>query len=350
MARDYYEILGVTRDADPDAVKKAYRKLALQFHPDRNQGDAQAEEKFKEASEAYEVLSDPEKRQVYDAYGIEGLRGTGYGGVTDVSEIFSHFQDLFGDLFGFGGGRGGRRESAIRGRDVKTRVKLGFQESAKGAKREITVELPAPCDECGGSGIAKGTQPETCGACRGTGQYSTRRGGFLFSTTCSRCGGAGRIVRNPCEACEGSGERIREKKVSVSFPPGIADGMTVRVSGQGEPGRRGGPSGHLYVVVKVQPHERLVRDGDDLVVAVPITFPQAALGTKVPIPTIDGEMQVEIPAGAQPGQVVTLRSKGMPHVEARGRGDLRVVVQVVVPSKLSKRQRELIQELSKEDE
>lgn len=350
MARDYYEILGVSRDAEPDVVKKAYRKLALEFHPDRNQGDASAEEKFKEASEAYEVLSDPQKRQVYDTYGMEGLRGTGYAGPADVRDIFSQFQDLFGDLFGFGGVGGGRRDGAIRGRDVKTRVTLTFAESAKGVKREIALELPVACDDCGGNGIARGTSPETCGACRGSGQHQTRRGGFLFSTTCPRCGGSGQIVRNPCEACEGSGERIREKKVTVAFPAGIADGMTMRISGQGEPGRRGGPPGNLFVAVRVEAHERLVRDGDDLVVEVAVTFPQAALGTKVKVPTIDGETDLEVPAGAQPGQVIVLRSKGMPHLEARGRGDLRAVVKVVVPAKLSKRQRELIQELSKEDE
>ncbi len=350
-ARDYYEVLGIARDADPETVKKAYRKLALQFHPDRNPDDKAAEDKFKEASEAYEVLSDPSKRQAYDAYGMDGLRGIGYGGVTDVRDIFTHFQDLFGDFFGVGGfGGGGRQSPGVRGRDVKTRVTLSFAESANGAKREMALELPIPCEDCKGSGVAKGTKPETCSGCRGTGQYSTRRGAFLFSTTCPRCGGSGQIVRTPCEACEGSGERVSEKKVVVSIPAGIADGMTLKVSGQGEPGRQGGPAGHLYVGVRVEPHERLVRDGDDLFVEVAITFPQAALGAKVSIPTLEGDFEVEVPAGAQPGDVVVLHGRGMPRVGGRGRGELRVILRVVVPKRLSKKQRDIIQKLSEEKE
>jgi molecular chaperone DnaJ len=345
--RDYYEVLGVERSAGASELKKAYRKLALELHPDRNPDDPHAEEKFKEASEAYEVLSDPDKRRIYDQMGHEGLEGGGYQGVGDMNDIFSHFQDIFGDFFGMGGmgGMGSRREAVRRGADVRASLSLTLEEAAFGTKKDLSLEHPTPCERCDGTG-AKDGQMTTCRSCGGRGQVAHARGMFLLSTTCPQCHGAGRMAQTPCDECRGQGEVDSERTVRVNVPAGIDEGQTLRLAGQGQAGRQGGPPGHLYVTVEVEPDSRFQRDGYDLVHELHVGFPQAALGDTIEVPTLDGENhKLKIPSGTQPGDHVTVRNKGIPRLDGRGRGDLVVVVQVDVPKKLSRKARKLLEEL-----
>ncbi len=349
--RDYYEVLGVARGVGAAELKRAYRKLALKHHPDRNQDDPEAAERFKEVSEAYQVLSDPDKREVYDRFGHEGLRGGG-AGFQDVGDIFTHFQDIFGDFFGGGmGGFGGRRrrDGPTRGGDVRTRIELTLEEAVFGAEREIELRHPTPCGDCRGTG-AKNGELTTCASCGGRGQVAHRRGAFVLQTTCSACRGTGTTIGAPCETCKGRGEVASERKVRVNIPPGIDHGQTLRLAGQGQAGARGGPPGNLYVEVVVQPDERFERDGLDLVYEVNLSFPQAALGAKVQVPSLrSGEEPVElrIPPGVQPGETLVIRGAGVPRLDGRGRGDLVCVVQVEVPKELSPRAQELIEELAK---
>src|SRR5215831_4137445 len=348
--RDYYEILGVNRTADAEEIKKSYRKLALQFHPDRNPGDKESEEKFKEASEAYEVLSHPDKRSLYDQYGHAGPRQAGFQGFTDVGDIFSHFGDIFGDIFGFGGGPfGGRRGPSNRGADLELALTLTFEEAVRGVTREIEVERRVRCDECKGSGAKSGSGPVTCSTCGGRGQVVHAQGFFMISTTCPTCRGEGTTIKDPCSRCRGSGLVLRAEKLTVTVPPGVEDGMRLRLSGKGEPGPRGGAAGHLYVHLRVKPDERWHREGDDLYCEADITYAQAALGDTVPVPTLDGDVDVDIAPGTQPGDTVTLRGKGVPHVDRNGRGNLIVSWRVVVPKKLTARQEELLKQLAVED-
>jgi molecular chaperone DnaJ len=333
--RDYYEVLGVARDADAAELKRAYRKLALELHPDRNPGDKEAEARFKEASEAYQVLSDAEKRGLYDRFGHDGPRGSGFGsGFSNVGDIFSAFGDIFGDLFGgFGGFGGGRGPS--RGADLETRLDLTLAEVASGASKEIKIRRRVACNDCGGSGAAAGSGRERCQQCGGRGQVMHRQGFLMIQTGCPVCRGEGTIVRKPCDTCKGSGLTSAEDTLQVNIPAGVEDGATLRLAGRGEASPGGGVPGNLYVGLHVVADARFERDGADLHTAVPISFPQAALGAVVKAPSLAGDLDVNVAPGTQPGETVVLRGKGLPRLQGRGSGDLVVHLRLVVPKSLS---------------
>jgi molecular chaperone DnaJ len=349
--RDYYEVLSVSKEASCDELRKAYRREALKHHPDRNQGDAEAEAKFKQASEAYQVLSDDEKRKVYDRFGHAGLEsgGAGFDGIGDV---FAHMQDLFSEMFSGSMGFGGNARPR-RGADLRVQQRLDLREAAFGCKREVSVHAPTACTDCGGSGGKAGTKPEACPQCRGAGQVSNARGFVMFTSTCSRCRGAGRIVKQPCPTCSGQGAVERARKVMVTFPAGIDAGQRLRVPGQGVPGPQGTPPGDLYVEIDVDSDERFERDGTDLVARLHVPFTDAALGGQALVPALepdsaDATLPVAIPAGTQSGTVFTLKGHGVPRLDGRGRGSLMVVVQVDVPTALSPRAKQLLAELDSE--
>lgn len=354
--RDYYEVLGVSRDAGEDEIRRAYRQAALKYHPDRNPGDPSAEGKFKEATEAYSVLSDAEKRAAYDRFGHAGLGGGGFDfSQAGMGDILSHFQDMFADFFGgfgttgFGSQSQRRRRGPERGQDVRVEIQLSLREAMLGEKREVLVRGAAPCDTCNGSGAKPGTKPETCSQCRGTGQVTAQRGFIMFSSTCARCRGTGQSISTPCEKCRGSGAVERQRKVLVSIPAGIDSGQRLRVPGQGMPGPNGAPSGDLYVDIDIAPDPRFERQGADLGTRVSITFAQAALGAEIELPLPDDtKVKAEIKPGCQPNSVIVVRGKGMPRLDRGGRGDLHIAVDVQVPTKLSKRARKLLQELDEE--
>jgi molecular chaperone DnaJ len=349
--RDYYEVLSVTREAGEEEIRKAYRQAALKHHPDRNPGDHEAERKFKEATEAYSVLTDREKRSAYDRFGHAGLEGRGvdFSG-AGMGDILSHFQDLFSDFFGGGGGfGGGRGRGPARGADVRVEATISLEDSMKGTKREIAVQGAAPCEVCNGSGARPGTKPTVCSQCGGAGQIGTQRGFVMFSTTCPRCRGNGQVIANPCEKCAGSGVLEKRRTVVVSFPPGIDGGQRLRVPGQGMPGPPGTNPGDLYVDVELEPHPRFERHGSDLVTKERLTFPEATLGTEVRVSLPDGtDVTAKVPAGTQPGSVITVPGKGLPQVDRRGQGSLHVLVEVDVPRKLSKKAKKLLEELAEE--
>lgn len=354
--RDYYEVLGVDRGADREEIKKAYRRLALKFHPDRNPGDKEAEDRFKEASEAYEVLSDLEKRNMYDRFGHEGLRSSGFSGFTDIrdifsSDIFSGFEDLFSDFFGMGR-RGGRRPR--KGADLRYDISLTLEEAAFGVKKDIETTREVRCDECDGTGAMPGTFPEKCPRCKGVGQVGHTRGFFTIATTCDMCGGSGRVVRHHCEVCRGRGKLPEKKKLKVTVPRGVDTGVSLRMQGEGETGERGGPPGDLFVVISVSPHDFFQRQDDDIFCQVPISFTQAALGTRIEIPTLEGNHEnIDIPRGTQSGKIFKIRGKGVPRLRGHGRGNLLVQVAVKTPTRLNRRQEELLREfahVSGEDE
>jgi molecular chaperone DnaJ len=347
--RDYYDILGVGRDASANDIKAAYRRLAVQYHPDRNPDDPDAEEKFKEASEAYAVLSDADQRSRYDRFGHQGLGGEGFTGFDPSA--FGDFADILGDLFGFGdifGTRrrgGGRRPQ--RGHDLQYTLKLSLEEAATGVERSIRVPRFEGCERCSGSGSEPGTTPETCGTCQGSGQVAFRRGFLSVAQTCPTCGGGGRVNRDPCRDCEGRGRVEKEASLKVTVPAGIDTGMRLRLAGEGESGSLGAPAGDLFVVMAIEEHDLFQRDGSDLHLELPVSVFQAMLGAKIGITTILGEeTEVTVTAGAQPGEVIRLGGSGMPHVDGRRRGDLYVHLRVVVPSKLSSEQRKLIEEVA----
>jgi molecular chaperone DnaJ len=331
--RDFYEILGVGRDADAAELKRAYRKLALELHPDRNPGDKEAEARFKDASEAYQVLSDAEKRALYDRFGHDGPRGMGGGGFSNVGDIFSAFGDIFGDMFGGGGSR-----ASMRGADIETHVELTLAEVAKGATKEINVRRRVACKDCSGSGAAAGTGRERCQQCGGHGQVMHQQGFLMIQTTCPICRGEGSIIRKPCPTCKGGGLVAAEERLQVNIPAGVDDGSTLRMTGRGEAAPGNGHAGNLYVVLHVAADPRFERDGADLHTQIPLSFPQAALGATLKAPSLDGEIDVTVPSGTQPGDTVSLRGKGLPRLQGRGSGDLVIHLKLVVPKSLSAEQ------------
>ena len=329
--RDYYEVLGVARTADGAELKRVYRKMAMELHPDRNPGNPEAEARFKEASEAYQVLSDPQKRAHYDRFGHAGASGGFGGGFRDVGDIFSTFSDIFGDIFGGGGGRRGPG----RGDDVQTRVSVTLKEAATGVTKEIRLVRNVACSKCGGSGAAPGSVPEPCQRCGGRGQVMHAQGFLMISSTCPVCRGEGRVVRDPCTTCHGAGVEEQQESLQVAIPPGVEDGSTLRMMGRGEAAPRGGQPGNLYVVLHVEPDERFERDGADLHTQIEVTFPQLALGDRITVPTLDGDVEAEVAAGTQPGDTVVLHGKGLPHLGARGKGDVVAHLKLVVPGSLT---------------
>ena len=346
--RDYYEVLGLTKTAAEQEIKSAYRKLALKYHPDRNHGSKDAEDKFKEAAEAYAVLADADKRRMYDRFGHAGL-GSGAG--FDPS-VFTGFEDILGglgDIFGFGsvfGAAGPRRAGPQRGADLRYDLEISFEESAKGAETAIQIPRQEPCDTCKGSGAAPGTKPTTCPQCQGRGQLRYQQGFFTVARTCGQCRGSGSVISKPCPDCKGSGRIPKERKLTVRIPPGIATGQRLRLSGEGEAGPAGGPAGDLYVVIHVQDHPFFQRDGNDLFCEIPLNYPTLALGGDIKIPTLEGEENFTVPESTQSGATFTLRGRGMPDVSGRGRGNLIVRVKLVTPKKLTRDQKRLLEELA----
>ena len=351
--RDYYEVLGVSKDASSDDVRRAYRQAALKNHPDRNPDDPNAEARFKEATEAYSILSDDEKRQMYDRFGHAGVEGRGgfdFGG-AGIGDIFNHFQDVFSDFFGgFGGFPGQRqRRAPERGRDVRIDFRITLEEAFIGCKKEVSLRGASPCEECEGSGAAKGTKPERCNRCNGSGQQTTQRGFIMFSTTCGQCGGSGEHITDPCGVCAGAGFVEKSRTVLVTFPAGIDTGQRLRVPGQGMPGPGGTPPGDLYVDVELEEHDRFERQGPDLITKERIAFSDAALGRTIEVDLPGDEIvEAKVKGGTQPGTVVTIRGKGVPDLSGRGRGNLHVVIDVEVPKKLSRRAKKLLRELDEE--
>ena len=347
--KDYYEVLGVNRDASEDAIKKAYRKLAMKHHPDRNPDNPKAEEHFKEAKEAYEILSDAQKRTAYDQYGHAGVDPqAGMGGFGAGGAGMGGFADAFGDIFGdiFGGGRGGGgRGGVYRGADLRYNLEISLEDAARGTETRIRIPAMEECESCGGSGAKKGTSPATCPTCHGHGQVRMQQGFFSIQQTCPKCHGSGRFVADPCQACHGAGRVKQHKTLSVKIPAGVDEGDRIRLSGEGEHGVGGGPAGDLYVQIHIKPHQVFQRDHDDLHCEMPISFTIAALGGEIEIPTLDGMAKIKIPAETQSGKVFRLRGKGIKGVRSHGHGDLMCHVVVETPVSLTERQKELLREL-----
>lgn len=345
--RDYYEVLGVSKSASSDELKKAYRKLALKYHPDRNPGDKQAEEKFKEAAEAYAVLSDPEKRAQYDQFG-HSLGGSGFQGFQGAASAFEGFSDIFGDLFEdfFGGGSfGGRRgRRSRRGSDLEYRLDISFEEAAFGKEVQIEVPRLERCNHCGGTGAEPGSKRSTCSECRGTGEIRLSQGFFSFRQTCPRCRGEGERIEKTCRECRGDGRVQRTRKIDLKVPPGVDTGTRLKISGEGEGGEAGGERGNLYVFIQVGPHPIFERDGKNVLCEAKIEMVQAALGTKIEAPTLYGNVQLKIPSGTQPGTILRIRDKGFPDLRGGSRGDELVRISVVVPDRLTDQQRKLLEE------
>ena len=348
--RDYYEVLSVSRTCTEQELKSAYRRLAVKYHPDKNPDDASAEDKFKEAAEAYSVLSDPEQRRRYDRFGHAGVSSSAGAGNWGAPG-FGGIEDILGDLFGFGdvfgGARGGgRRTTAQRGADLRYDLEISLEEAAQGMTAQLRIPRLETCDTCKGSGTKAGTQPENCSTCSGSGQVRYQQGFFSVARTCHVCRGVGRVIKDPCESCKGAGRIEREKQMEVKIPAGVETGSRLRVSGEGESGTQGGAPGDLYVVIHVAEHDQLERQGSNLYEAVPITFAQAALGADVMVKTLDGEEKLKIPLGTQTGTVFRLRGKGMPALGGRGKGDLFVSVTVMTPTSLTREQRKLLEQLA----
>jgi molecular chaperone DnaJ len=344
--RDYYDVLGVARSATEADIKSAYRKLALKYHPDRNPGDKQAEDQFKEAAEAYSVLGDPDKRARYDQFGHAGVSGPAGGGPGFNADIFADFSDILGDFFGFGGGAA-RRAGPSRGADLRFDLEISFDDSFKGAETTIQIPREERCETCKGQGTAAGTSRETCPQCRGTGQLRFQQGFLVVARTCGQCGGTGQIVKHPCPDCRGTGRVMRDRRVTVKIPAGIAEGQRLRIQGEGEHGMLGGPAGDLYVVVHVRPHPVFHREGDDLFIEVAVPYPVMAMGGSFKVDGPAGVIDVDVSAGTESGALLPFRGKGMPSVTGRGRGTLYVRAVVEVPRKLTKDQKKLIADLGK---
>lgn len=346
--RDYYEVLGVSRGATDQEIKSAYRRLAVKYHPDKNPNDATAEDKFKEAAEAYGVLADAEQRRRYDRFGHAGVASG--AGASWGAPGFGGIEDILGDLFGFGdvfgGGRGsGRRTAAQRGADLRYDLEISLDEAYRGMTAQLRIPRLETCEVCEGNGAAKGTQPETCTTCGGGGQVRYQQGFFSVARTCHSCRGTGRVIKSPCNDCRGAGRVEREKQMEVKIPAGVETGSRLRVQGEGESGTHGGPAGDLYVVIHIAEHEQFERQGSNLYASVPITFAQAALGAEVGVKTLDEDERLKVPMGTQTGTVFRLKGKGMPVLGGRGRGDLFVSVSVVTPTSLTREQRKLLEQL-----
>lgn len=346
IKNDYYEILGVGRTASEDEIKRNYRKLAMKYHPDRNPGDKDAEEKFKEAAEAYEVLRNGEKKGIYDRYGHEGLSGTGFRGFSGFEDIFSSFGDIFEDIFGFSNGRRSRT-AARAGADLRYDLTIPFMDAAFGKSTDIEIEKFVKCWECEGTGAAPGTVPEICSRCGGRGQITQTSGFFSISSACPQCRGEGKIIKNPCRVCMGTGSAKTEKAVHLKIPPGVETGSRLRLRGEGEEGEFGGPTGDLYVFIYVEQHKFFERDGDDIRCQIPISITQAALGANIEVPTIEGTEKIKISKGTQNGKLFRLRGKGITHLRGFGRGDQIVQVMVKIPTNLNKKQEKLLKEFAK---
>jgi len=348
--RDYYEVLGVGRNASAEEIKRAYRRMAMKYHPDKNPNDKGAEAKFKECAEAYEVLSDQQKRQQYDQFGHEGLRGAGMHDFSrmNVEDIFSvfGFDDFFSDIFG-GRRRSTRRGGPMRGYDLETSVELVLDDIAKGAEKTIEFTRQDRCGECSGTGSAGGSKPGRCPTCGGTGQIARGGGFFQMVSICPQCGGSGEAITNPCRKCAGTGKVPRKRTVTIKIPAGVHEGQGIRVAGEGEPGRGGGPNGDLYCYVRIKPHEFLERDGNNLVAVVPISLTQASLGATIEVPSLNGTRQLKIPAGTQYGSIFRIKGEGLPDVRTGRMGDQLVQVTVETPTKLDARQEELLREFAK---
>jgi molecular chaperone DnaJ len=346
VKRDYYEVLGVERNCAEQEIKSAYRKLAMQFHPDRNPNNPDAEEKFKECSEAYAILADGDKRAAYDRFGHAGVSG---GAAGFDGTVFQDFHDIFGEFFGFGdlfGAGGGRRRSrAQRGADLREDINLEFEEAVFGTETKVTVRRHETCPDCRGTGAAPGKAPVACKSCAGRGQVRYQQGFFSMARTCSTCQGLGSVITDPCTKCKGEARVLRQKVVDAKVPAGVEDGTRIRFSGYGEAGAFGGPAGDLYVVLHVKEHPFFAREGNDLNCVIPISFAQAALGTELHVPTLEGEQTLKVPEGVQSGTTMRIRGKGVPVLNGHGKGDLFVEIRVQTPGKLNRRQRELLQEL-----
>jgi molecular chaperone DnaJ len=344
--RDYYEVLGVAKDAGDTDIKAAYRKLALKHHPDRNPDDPEAEEKFKEASEAYSVLSDAQKRAAYDRFGFAGLQGGGQPGFNP--ETFADFGDILGDFFGFGdlfGGSGRRRSRAQRGEDVRYDLELSFEEAVFGMTAEIQVPRLERCDRCSGSGAEPGTSASTCPTCHGRGEVLYQQSFLSIRRTCGTCNGSGHVIRTPCSQCRGQGHRQVQRKLKLTVPAGVDETTRIRLASEGQPGANGGPPGDLYVFLKIREHAFFERQGQDLHCTIPLNFAQAALGTEIEVPTLEGSFPVKIPEGTQSGGQIRIRHRGVPVVNGGGRGDLYVHVEVRTPTRLTREQRKLMEQL-----
>ena len=349
--RDYYEVLGVSRSVTEQDLKSAYRRLAHQHHPDKNQGDPHSEDKFKEAAEAYAVLSDPEQRKRYDRFGHAGVSSAasaawgapGFGGIEDIlGDLFG-----FGDVFSGGGRAGARRSGAQRGADLRYDLEITLEQAAVGMTAQLRIPKLEACETCSGAGSAPGTQPEPCRTCEGAGQVRFQQGFFSVSRTCSNCRGTGQVITSPCETCRGAGRVEAEKSIEVKIPAGVETGSRLRLQREGESGAYGGPAGDLYVVIHVAEHEEFERQGNNLYASVPVTFAQAALGAEINVKTLNGEQSLKVPAGTQTGTVFRVRGQGMPVLGSRGRGDLFVAVSVVTPRTLNREQRKLLEQLAK---
>jgi molecular chaperone DnaJ len=361
--RDYYEVLGVSRSASTDEIKKAYRKMAMQFHPDRNPGNKEAEEKFKEAAEAYEVLGEPDKRRRYDQFGHEGMRGTDFRGFTDVNDIFSTFGDIFGGGFGgsifdemFGGGQTrtrARSGGSAPGSDLKIRLKLTLEEIASGIEKRLKLKKWKVCETCRGSGTSSSRGLSTCPVCNGSGEIRQVSrsvfGQFVNITTCSNCHGEGKVIKEPCATCHGEGRVQGESTIKVNIPAGVGEGNYIPLRGEGNLGRRGGPAGDVIVVIEEEPHPLFTRNGDDVVLDLLLSFPEAALGAEIEVPTLTGRAKLKIEPGTQSGRILRMRDKGIPRLNSFGRGDQLVRVNVWVPTTLSAQDRQILKQLSQSD-
>ncbi|MDI6777171.1 MAG: molecular chaperone DnaJ [Syntrophales bacterium] len=347
MKRCYYEVLGVQRDASEDEIKRNYRKLAMQCHPDRNPGDKKAEESFKEAAEAYAVLMDREKREIYDRYGHEGLSGAGFKGFSGFEDIFSSFSTIFEDVFEFGSFRSRSKTAPRDGADLRYDLRISFMDATFGTSTSIEVEKYERCQNCGGTGATPGKAPETCHRCQGRGQVIQTSGFFRISTTCPQCRGQGRVITDPCKVCKGMGMAKCAKTVHLKIPAGVDTGSRLRLRGEGEQGAIGGANGDLYVFIQVEPHEFFTRKDDDVYCQIPISFVQAALGASISVPTLNGSEELKIPRGTQSGKMFRLKGKGVPHLKGFGRGDQIIETVVTIPTSLTRKQEELLREFAK---